>query len=93
MRSHSDIRNGQPLPNKVRPFQQNGIKILQDLLNCDLRGINILLIVGIATKDRAKPAAESRENLSVGEGTPLEDLSGGLGVFREERCIRVLGSD
>jgi hypothetical protein len=53
----------------------------------------MLLVIWIATKDRTEPTAESRENLSVGEGTPLEDLSRGFGVFGEESCIGVLGGD
>jgi len=66
---------------------------LHGLIGGLLAVIDVLLVVGVATGQRAEPATQTEKDLGVGERDPAEDGGVVLLGLAEEGRLLVLGRD
>ncbi|THZ99421.1 hypothetical protein D6C82_05163 [Aureobasidium pullulans] len=88
-----DVGKSEALTNEVGVDEEVVLKGTDSLGGGLLGGVDGLLVVGVTTDQRAEPATEGGENLSVGKGHPSEDGGVVLLGLAEESGLLVLGGD
>ncbi|TIA29845.1 hypothetical protein D6C78_09973 [Aureobasidium pullulans] len=88
-----DVGKSEALTNEVGVDEEVVLKGTDSLGGGLLGGVDGLLVVGVTADQRAEPATEGGEDLSVGKGHPSEDGGVVLLGLAEEGGLLVLGSD
>ena len=88
-----DVGKRQTLTDKESVEGQVALDDTDGLESRRLRGVDVLLVVGVTADQRAEPVAEREEDLGVGVRHPLEDRGVVLPGLSEEGGLLVLGGD
>ncbi|THZ80313.1 hypothetical protein D6C84_07549 [Aureobasidium pullulans] len=88
-----DVGKSEALTNEVGVDEEVVLKGTDSLGGGLLGGVDGLLVVGVTADQRAEPATEGGEDLSVGKGHPSEDGGVVLLGLAEESGLLVLGGD
>lgn len=88
-----DVSQRQTLTDKEGVQAQVALNDTDDLEGGSLGSVDVLLVVCVTADQRAEPAAEVREDLSVAERHPPQDRGVVLLGLSEESGLLVLGSD
>ena len=88
-----DVGKSEALTNEVGVDEEVVLEGTDGLGGGLLGILDGLLVVGVTANQRAEPATESGEDLSVGEGHPSEDGGVVLLGLAEESGLLVLGGD